>query len=376
MKYIIVGLFSFLVLSCSKKEEIAPVEYKIDESGMQITLTDLQVKNSGIASLQLEEKNIAQKILLSGNIEVPPQAMASVSSPTGGYVRVSRFMPGNYVAKGQTLAVLEDPQIVQLQQDYLLAKSNLGYAQKDYNRQKELNQSKASSDKTTQLAQTEAQNQNIMVASLAAKLRTVGINPDKISVNNIQRTIPVVSPISGYISAVNVNIGQYVSPTEKLFEIINTTDNYLVLKVFEKDLNKISVGQMVYAFTNQNHTKKYPAKITLIGKDFAEDRSVMVYSKFADNREKLIPGTFMNAEIETNAETGLAIPDDAVVTWENQQFVFVEVAPHSYKMTSVEIGNSENGYTEIRDFENRLATKKIVISGAYHLLMALKNLEE
>ena len=81
-------------------------------------------------------------------------------------------MPGMHVDKGETLAVLEDPQIVQLQQDYLLAKSNLGYTQKDYARQSELNQKQRLHQiKAMQLAQTEAQNQNILMRGMAEKLR-------------------------------------------------------------------------------------------------------------------------------------------------------------------------------------------------------------
>jgi cobalt-zinc-cadmium efflux system membrane fusion protein len=112
-------------------------------------------------------------------------------------------MPGMHVNK-ETLAILEDPQIVQLQQDYLLAKSNLSYARKDYTRQNDLNKSKAASDKVTQQAQTEAQNQNILMRGMAEKLRAMGINPENLNAGNIRRSISVSSPVSGYISSVNV----------------------------------------------------------------------------------------------------------------------------------------------------------------------------
>jgi cobalt-zinc-cadmium efflux system membrane fusion protein len=142
---IFIGLF---LLSCSKEE--MKTEEVPAVSGNQVTLTDLQIKNSGIETNILNNLDIAHKIILNGQIDVPPQGMASVSAPSGGYVRVSNFMPGNHVSKGQTLATLENPELVQLQQDYLLAKSNLQYAKQDYSRQKDLNENKASSDKVTQ----------------------------------------------------------------------------------------------------------------------------------------------------------------------------------------------------------------------------------
>lgn len=374
MKKVLLIFLSLIIFSCSK-EEVVPEEIGT-VVGDQVSLTDLQIKNSGVETSTLNNLDIAHKILLTGQVDVPPQGMASVSAPSGGYVRVSRFMPGNYVSKGQTLATLENPELVQLQQDYLLAKSNLQYAQQDYSRQKDLNENKASSDKVTQKAFNESQNQNIMMKGMAQKLSAMGINPGSLNANNIRRSFAVTSPISGYISTVNVNIGQYVSPMDKMFDIVNTGDLHLALKVFEKDLGKIKVGQKVFAYTNQNPKKKYEARVFIIGKDFSADRSVLVHCHFVDNSLVLLPGTFMNAEMEADSEEGIVIPDEAIVTWEEKQYIFEEVKPKTYKMFPVEIGNAENGFTELLNFKEENRSKKFVTEGAYQLLMALKNVEE
>lgn len=374
MRKILLMFLSLFILSCSKEKTAKETTSSV--TGNQITLTDLQIINSGIETKNLDKQNIANKILLNGQIDVPPQGMASVSAPSGGYVRVSRFMPGNYVQKGQTLATLENPELVQLQQDYLLAKSNLKYANQDYSRQKDLNESKASSDKVTQKAFNEAQNQNIMMKTTAQKLSALGINPNTLNTNNIRRTFGVITPISGYVSTVNINIGQYVSPTDKLFDIVNTGDLHLALKVFEKDLNKIKIGQKVFAYTNQNLAKKYEARVFIIGKDFTSGRSVLVHCHFVDNNLSLLPGTFMNAEMEADSEEAFVIPDDAIVTWEEKQYIFEEIKPKTFKMFLVTIGNSENGFTELLNFKAENANKKFVIKGAYQLLMSLKNVEE
>lgn len=371
-----VFISTILILFSCGKEETKKEEFEIIASENQIALNDSQVKNAGIEIGTLGKEEISAKIKLNGMVDVPPQNLASVSAPSGGYVKYTKFMPGMHVNRGETLAILEDPQIVQLQQDYLLAKSNLNYAKKDYNRQSDLNKSKAASDKVMQQAQTEAQNQNILMRGMAEKLRTLGINPESLNAGNIRRSISVSSPVSGYISSVNVKIGQYVSPTDKLFEVVNTDDVHLALMVFEKDLNKISVGQRVFAYTNQNPAKKYAAKIILIGKDFQADRSVIIHCHFIDYDKNLIPGTYMNAEVETNSENGNTVPDDAVVTWEGKQYIFQELKPKTYKMTEIKIGNSENGRTEIFNLDQKLLNKKFVTKGAYNLLMGLKNVEE
>lgn len=371
---LILSLFVFL-FSCSKSEDVK-TEEKFAVSGEQITLTDLQKKTAGVEIVSLGSETIANKILLTGQIDLPPNAMAEVSSNSGGIVKSARFLPGNYVSKGQTLAILENPDLAALQQEYLQAKSNLGYAQKDYERQKYLNKFQASSDKVTQRAANEAQSQNAAVRGIESRLKSYGLNLGAVSSGNIQKSIAVVAPISGYISQVNVTIGQHVSPADVLYSIVNNQRAHLALKIFEKDLGKISVGQKVYAFTNQNPEKKYAATVALIGKDFAPDRSVYVHCEMNQKDVALIPGTFMNAEIEVNAEQGLTISDDAIVTWEGKQYIFEEVKPNTYKMFPVKIGNSENGITEILNNASDFHHKKFVSKGAYHLLMALKNMEE
>lgn len=376
MKKLIILTLSIFLFSCSKKQESQEEQFETNTAKDQITLNDAQIKSAGIEIGTLGNEEISEKITLNGMVDVPPQNLASVSAPSGGYVKYTKFMPGMHVNKGETLAILEDPQIVQLQQDYLLAKSNLSYARKDYTRQNDLNKSKAASDKVTQQAQTEVQNQNILMRGMAEKLRTMGINPENLNAGNIRRSISVSSPVSGYISNVNVKIGQYVSPTDKLFDVVNTDDVHLALTVFEKDLNRISVGQRVFAYTNQNPEKKYAANIILIGKDFQPDKSVVIHCHFIDYDKNLIPGTYMNAEVETNSETGNTVPDDAIVTWEGKQYIFQEVKPKTYKMVEIKIGNSENGRTEIFNIDQNLKNKKFVTKGAYNLLMGLKNVEE
>lgn len=371
----IILLSGMILSSCSKKEEITPAETYIKTED-QITLTDLQKKNAGIEVANMQNENLSNVIQLTGQIDVPPTGMSNVSAMAGGVVKMTRFLPGNYVTKGQTLAIIENPDMARIQQDYLQAKSNLSYAQKDYERQKYLNQYQASSDKVTQKAANEAQSQSAAVRGLEAQMRTYGINPNQVSAGNINKSIVVTAPISGYIAKVNTALGQFVSPTDILFQIVNNSRVHLALKVFEKDLHKIYIGQKVYAYTNQNPDKKIPAKVVIIGKDFGPDRSVLVHCDLLKDDPNLIVGTYMNGELEVDSQDGFVVPDDAVITWNKKQYIFEEIKPKTYKMFPVTIGNSENGYTQLVNFNAQHSTKNFVKKGAYQLLMALKNVEE
>jgi cobalt-zinc-cadmium efflux system membrane fusion protein len=257
----------------------------------------------------------------------------------------------------------------------LTTQSKISFFENEYQRQKELNQSKASSDKIFQQAEMELKTQKILVKSLAEKLKLAGINPDKLNENSISKSINIYSPISGYVSKVNVNIGKYISPTDVMFELVNTSDIHLALKVFEKDLDKLIIGQKVIAYTNTYPDKKYPCEILLIGKSINEERNTDVHCHFEVYDKALIPGTYMNAEISVTNAKSYVLPEDAIVRFENKYYVFVKKAAMQFEMLEVQIGNTEKGFTEIIKSEN-LNNQTFVIKGAYTLLMSLKNKSE
>lgn len=378
MKNIALIISTLLIItSCSNKEAntTETVNTPTTEQNV-ITLTEAQMKNTRIQTNQLSSQQVSSTLTLNGVIDIPPKDQAIISSPSGGYIKTANIMQGDFVNKGQTLITLEDANYVQLQQDYLTALSNYEYAQKDYQRQKELNQSQATSDQNMQIAQTTAKNQQIQINALAEKLRILGINPRNISPKNIQKTIALKAPISGYITRINAHIGQYISPTDQLFEIINTQNAQIQLKTFEKDLPYLKKGQKVYAYINQDPDKKYTAEIIQIAQNFNTDKSLSVFCRFIDPSTNLTAGTFVNATIEIKAQQRQALPEDAVVTWEGKQYIFEKIAPNTFKMLPISIGNSENGYIEIIGDSDQFAQKKIVTKGAYHLLMGLKNVEE
>lgn len=377
MKHIIFLSATILLLSAcggkKKTEETAGIT--INEN--IVTLTDAQIKNAAIATGIMEQKEISSLLKVNGKIDVPPQNMVSISVPLGGYLKTTKLLPGMHINKGEVIAVMEDQQYIQLQQDYLSAKARIGYLENEYQRQKDLNQSKASSDKVFQLAEADYRSQKVLITALAQKLQLVGINLNNISETNIARSVNIYSPISGFVTKVNVNIGKYVSPTEVMFELVNPSDIHLALKVFEKDLDKLYVGQKLIAYTNNNPDKKYNCEVLLIGKDLSIERNTDVHSHFETYDKVLIPGTYMNAEIEVKNNKAFVLPTDAIVTFENKQYVYKVKGNNQYEMTAVTVGESENGFTEIIIPEkDELSTANFVVKGAYSLLMMMKNKTE
>lgn len=362
----------FFVSACGDKktatEDTAPAN-----SSNIVTLTDEQFKNAAIATGKIEQKDISSVLKLNGQIDVPPQNMVSISVPLGGYLKSTKLLPGMHVNKGEAIATVEDQQYIQLQQDYLTAKARISYLENEYKRQKELNLSRAASDKVYQQAEADYHTQLVLITSLAQKLQLAGINVRGIGESNISRSVNIYSPISGFVSKVNVNIGKYVSPTEVLFELVNPTDIHLALRVYEKDLDKLYIGQKVISYTNNNPEKKHEGEILLIGRDLSADHNTEVHCHFEDYDKSLVPGTYMNAEVQVKNVKAAAVPTGALVEFEGKQYLYKVVGKNSFEMTEVNTGESENGYTEIINPSTRLTNASLVIKGAYSLLMMMKN---
>lgn len=369
--YILLSIFISLFFACSiKKTEDTKTEVTVSENNVQ--MTDGQIKNAGVATGKIEQKSISSLLKVSGVIDVPPQNMVSISVPLGGYLKNSKLLPGMHVNKGEIIAVIEDQQYIQIQQEYLTAKARASYSENEYNRQKELNQSKAASDKLFQQTEADFKSQQILIKSLYEKLKLIGINPETLNENSLSRSINIYSPIDGYVSAVNVNIGKFVSPTDVLFDIVNPTDIHLALTVFEKDIDKLFNGQKVITYTNNNPEKKYVAEIILIGRDLSHDRNVVVHCHFKQYDKALLPGMYMNGEIETNTSNAFVVPADAVVTYEGKQFVFLAKGKNTFELYEVKTGNTESTFIEITNAKD-ISSMTIVTKGAYSLLMKLKN---
>lgn len=363
--------------ACSTEQ---PSETTIAEKPQEsnlVQLTPAQYKNANIKTVKPEHRTVTSTLQVNGMMEAPPQSMVSVSVPMGGYVKSIKLIPGMHLKKGQLMAELEDQNFIQLQQDYLTAKARLNYQKQEYERQRDLNQSKASSDKVYQQAQTDYKSQQVLLKALAEKLQMVGVNPNRLTENNLTRTMRLFSPFDGYVTKVNVNVGKYVMPSDVLFELVNPRDLHLMLTVFEKDLDKLDLGQQITAYRTNKPEKKYKGKIIYIGKDVGNNRAVDVHCHLEQADPSLVPGMYMNAEIEVQSQLAYTLPEDAVVRYGSKQYVFTVRDSTIFEMVEAKTGTTAQGYTSIVPTASIHPEKQtFVTQGAYTLLMMLKNKEE
>jgi membrane fusion protein, heavy metal efflux system len=368
--YIVVGS---LIASCGAQHAEQPEtksEVKTQVVDDEVTLSPVQIKNAGIVTGNAIKHQLSHIIKAAGSMDVPPNHIVSVSVPFGGYVKKIDLLPGQYVRKRTTLATLEDQQYVQLQQDYLTAQIKVSLTKVEYQRQLQLNENKAASDKVLQQANADYEEQKVLLKSVGEKLRLIGIDPLALNVNNISRVISLRAPIDGYVTKVGAHTGGYINATDIVAELVDPKELHLSLIIFEQDAASIRSGQKVVCFSNVHPDVKYMATVHLVNPSIGKDRSVEVHCDLDKPAKELLPGMYMNAEIRIENNDAMALPEDAVVSWNNKSYIFHESIPGKYKMVEVKTGIADGGYVEII---GELPQSNIVLENAYILLTKLKN---
>ena len=379
----IAGCSMMLFNACgtsASKEAVVEVKEVLADNIVEINAD--QYKMADVKMGAIEYRSLSNLIKINGLISAPPQNVATISTPMGGFIKSTSLMQGSQINKDQVLAMVENPEFIDLQQNYLESKNQLEYVEADYNRQKDLYKDDISSAKSFQQITSEYKVLKGKMNALGQKLNLIGINPEALTETNIQRAIAVKSPISGFVKQVNVNIGKYVSPTDVLFEIVNTSKLTVELTVFEKDIHEISIGQHLRFGLSDEGMDQYIAVIYQVGKILQNDKTIKVYATITNPSARLIPGIYITASVETHNNSMTALPNDAIVQFDEKDYIFVfdrvkqenGKAITEYKLVQVKRGASDNGYTGVvlpEGFDIKKA--KIVIKGAYNLMAAKKN---
>jgi len=376
-----------ILTGCAKKQEAAEEKEAHHEeesnAGNVVELTAAQYQTYDIQFGKPVLRSLSDVVTANGVIDIPPSNLFSVSAPMGGFVRNTELLQGMKVRKGQILAVIENPDFIQIQQDYLETESELAYAETEYKRQQELSTENVAAQKVFQQATSRLRTLKARLAGLRERLRTAGINMKELEKGVIVNHANIISPLTGSVTAVNVNLGKFVNPTDVMFEIVDTDHLHVELSVFEKDISRLKLGQLVRFTVNNNLGKEELARVYLINPKINEDRTVRVHCHLVKNDPTLLPQNYVKAVIETGTRKVPSLPVSAVTEFAGKSYVFVNQGKEGYgnalryvfKMTEIQKGASEGGFVHVIFPDNATGELDIVTKGAYALLSKMKNSE-
>jgi RND family efflux transporter MFP subunit len=297
-----------------------------------------------------------------------------------------------------------------MQDEFLSTSAKVDLAQMEFERQKTLKEGNAASLKVFQQAEAELKSLKAKKASLQSQLALAGINTTTLSSENIQSVINITSPISGTVSNITVNIGTYADANTSIAEIVDNSQLHLDLYVYEKDLQKLKVGQTIHFTLTNNPGKEYDADVYAISNTFEQNtKAIAVHAMVKGNKQGLIDGMSITALVSLENATVDAVPTNAIVNHEGQDYIFIvtdahneeehhsenETAEHkhdehghehgekeepeqkeeetTFEKIPIRKGTTDIGYSEITLLKEIPANSKVVVNGAFFILAKMTN---
>lgn len=372
MNKIYILLFSLVLVACGNAEKKAVIVSETETHNDEITITKAQFEGEKMAFGTLAAYDFNETVKVNGMIDVPPHNKSSVTTFTGGYITKTPLLIGDSVKKGQLLVTLENPEFVELQQNYLEVSEQLNYLKSEFNRQKTLFEEKITSEKNYLKAESAYKSNLAHYNGLRKKLQMLNLNPSSVEQGHISSTINLYAPISGHVTKVNVSNGTYVSPSDVIMEIVDIDHIHLELSVFEKDIMQIKKDQKILFTIPEASNKTFEAEVHLVGTTIDEQtRRVKVHGHVDNDKENFIVGMFVDADIIVDSTKSMGLPKEAIIEVGDAFYVLVlekqQNEEFHLEKVKLELGKQTETNVEILNVEV-LKDKQILVKGNSMLL--------
>lgn len=371
--YFFAFVFLATLLGCDQEQT-----QESQSKNTSTNLVELTTKQFNAIGIQVQTASLKERsgtINVNGVVDVPPGNKSYISLPYGGFIKKVNVLEGKRIQKGSLLFEVQNPEILALQQEYLEWIGKLDYLQGELNRQLKLESGNATSQKNVQAAKAELNVAKAKIKGLKARLKLANVDFSALMNGEITETQHIVAPFNGVVTKVTAAVGSYVSPQDKLMELIDLKHAHAELTVFEKDLPSMKIGQLVDVhFVNSSEVAA--AEVYLIGGEIAQDRSVKVHCHFKKENALAIPGSFFHASIHVSARKTLTLPESAVFTVGRDRCVFYQYATRKYKLIKINVIGEEQGEVAFDLFDPALESSKFVTKGAFELLSLLNKTKE
>lgn len=328
-------------------------------------------KALGIKTQIVELKNIDETIVTTGQIEEIPKNHFDINTPVQGTISSLLVDLGSKVGAGQSVASIQSTEIAKLQAEIDQTKAELELAQSNFSREQVLFEKGISAKKDFEASKA-------LLTSTEAKLKAFESNLKiltGLATSGEQGTFQIKSRKSGTIVERHVTVGQVVGANQLLFHAIDLSKLWASANIYEKDINKVSLGQNVFVTLDGSPKESYEGKLTYIGSIIDEkSRTLPVKTELINTKDTLKPGAFVQLVIHTNKKKdAILIPSSAIVDIdeekeeEHKHIVYIKEGD-SYKPRNIKVIKHDKEYTEV--ISGLMTGDLLVVDGGYQLQYA------
>jgi cobalt-zinc-cadmium efflux system membrane fusion protein len=366
-----------LLVGCTQESKIpeVPAQAAATSQGpTQITLSAAQEQQLGIALSQASLRRFPLLVQATGQVKAVADLIAHISTPVTGRVSDVEIQLGRQVAKGQVLAKIKSDDIGQIQADLLQAilqadgeirsaRVQLDFSKAAYEREQQLIRERIASRADLEAARTQYQkdlsNYQFLQARRQATVRiaqerlslygvTPGVAQTVVRNRRIDPYIAITAPKSGVLIARNINNGELAEPRQELFTTADLSRVWLVANIYEKDIEKIRLGQAVQITLDSLPGKVYPGRLTYIADTLdPTTRTLSIRADVSNPALTLKPDMFARMQVRIRDTQVLAVPSSALQRSGDFTFVYVPLGKRVYQERRVEVGLDGGTHVQI-----------------------------
>jgi cobalt-zinc-cadmium efflux system membrane fusion protein len=340
-----------------------------EEPGELVRVSPKATREIVVESAQV--MTVTKGLTLLGRIQYDPDQVVRLSSPLMGIVKTVLVSLSEHVKEGQVVATVESADIGTAYADFAKAESDLELAKQNYGRAKDLYEAHSVSKKEFNQAQNDLMKDQAEYRRTRQRLLTLKVQATELDKPRIERRITtrfdLKSPIDGVVVEKNLTIGQMVGtdPSQILFTIGNLEVLQAVADVYEHDLSLVSEGMAVSVEAQSFPNEAFEGTMAYVG-DVVDPttRTTKVRCNLKNRNYKLKPEMFVRIHImkPVSESLALAVPRQALIRIEQEDFVFVEKTEMVYERRRVVAGPTSGDLIEIH--EGLKAGERVVVKGA------------
>ncbi|HLG31736.1 MAG TPA: efflux RND transporter periplasmic adaptor subunit [Ignavibacteriaceae bacterium] len=294
-------------------DETDSVSTKSDMEGMLTLTADKQIL-ANVSTIKVKKENLQKELTAYSYLDFVEQNRKTIPAKFNG--RIEKLFvdkTGDYIQKSQPLFEIYSPDLVQAQNEYLIA-----------------------------LSSNKNENNSLIEAS-KKKLELFGLTSDQIeelkNSSEIKLTLTYYSPVNGTVIEKKVQEGMYVSEGTTIYEVAELSTLWNIAEVNETDLSTVKVGSKVRLKLKAYPGEEFTGRVTFVYPVVnPQTRTIKVRSEFSSQNNKLKPQMYGETIFSADAGTGLLIPADAVIFSGNRNVVWIKTSDGMFEARNVQIG--------------------------------------
>jgi Cu(I)/Ag(I) efflux system membrane fusion protein len=316
----------------------APPEEMTEETP-QVDISPEQQQLIGVRTVKVSLKPIQKVIRTVGRIEANERKQATINTKVEGWIeKLHVDYTGRYIKEGEPLVEIYSPELLATQQEFLAL---LKWAKQPDDKKKE--------DKFSLMLARDAE---AALDAARQRLRLWDISDAQIKqieqTGKPVRTLTLYSPVSGFVTQKMAVSGMKVMPGEKLFDIADLSDLWIIADIYEYELPLVKVGQQAKITLSYFPGKELSSKIDYIYPAISADtRTAKIRLTLPNPQGQLKPQMFTNVEIRISLGQKLVIPESAVIDTGTSQVVYVDKGEGAFEPREVELGLRADGAVEV-----------------------------